>query len=89
MFVTHKHLQSIKKWKMCSEINLANCKLEFYKNFQINLQKAEKSMIFYNNGNSCDNNGYDVQDEMGRLKTIVVQREEERKKSSFNLICKG
>ncbi|XP_037039365.1 facilitated trehalose transporter Tret1-like isoform X4 [Bradysia coprophila] len=51
-----------------------------------NLQKAERSMIFYNNGNCIDSNGYDVKAELDKLKEVVEQQKEDRKKSSFKLI---
>lgn len=56
---------------------------------EILLQKAEESMIFYNNGNRADGNSYNVSEELDKLQKLVEQREEERKKSSFTLICKN
>lgn len=45
-------------------------------------------MIFYNNGNKYVGNGYNVKEELDKLEKLVEQRGEERKKSSFKLICK-
>ncbi|XP_037039363.1 facilitated trehalose transporter Tret1-like isoform X2 [Bradysia coprophila] len=52
------------------------------------IQKAERSMIFYNNGNCGDGNGYDVRVELDKLKVVVKQQEEDRKKNSFKLILR-
>lgn len=45
-------------------------------------------MIFYNNGNKSVGNGYNVKEEFDKLQKLVEQREEERKKNNFKLICK-
>lgn len=45
-------------------------------------------MIFYNNGNRSTGNGYNVNEEFVKLQRLVEQREEERNRSNYTLICK-
>ncbi|KAJ6642108.1 Facilitated trehalose transporter Tret1 [Pseudolycoriella hygida] len=50
------------------------------------LLNAERSLIFYNNGNRTGDKNYDVKNELEKLKSLVKQKEELRKTSSVKLI---